>query len=393
MITRLPDDKAEFVLAAGESGKAQRVHVDAAGYISAREESPEPGRASVRVTPGLVDIQVNGFAGVDFNDADLGAGDLDRALEAMLASGVTGCLPTVITAPAERMAKRLKALDRAVGDSRLGPWMVRGYHLEGPFLSPEDGFAGCHPKEAMTPASMETFELITEGLEKPVRMITLAPEREGAIEFIARAVERGLLVGIGHTNAARTDIEAAIEAGASISCHLGNGLPPRLDNDDNPLLAQLGEDRLHASFIADGIHIPVHVLQSWMRAKEVSRTVLVTDATAGAAAGPGVYTLGDVSIERASDGTVREPGADHLAGSSATMDWIAGNVMSWFGHDLDAILAMARANPLALLDEKAVPAVGDVAEYVWWRPDGEGIQVTAAQVGPWRYQGKAESAP
>jgi N-acetylglucosamine-6-phosphate deacetylase len=363
-----------------------------AGTIERIEATPAPGGDTLRVTPGLIDIQVNGFAGVDFNDADICADDLEHALEAMLATGVTGCLPTVITAPPERMAQRLQALDRAVWGSRLGPWMVRGYHLEGPFLCPDDGFAGCHPADAMIPASMEAFEHITEGLKKPVLMITVAPERPGVIDFIAGATERGILVGIGHTSASGTDIDAAIGAGARISCHLGNGLPRLLDKKDNPLLAQLGDDRLHASFIADGIHIPVHVLKSLMRAKQVPRCVLVTDATASAAAAPGVYTLGDVIIERAPDGTVRQPGADHLAGSSATMDEIASNVMEWFGHDLDTVITMARTNPLGLLGEKSTPAVGDMAEAVWWRQEGGRLKAAAAQVGPWRYEEESINA-
>lgn len=382
MIERLPEEKRE-ILVSLPGGGARRYRVEGSGRVIGWEKAaPTP---VVPVTLGLVDVQVNGFAGIDFNREDLKAADLDRALSAMLACGVTRCLPTIITAVPERMRARLRALDRAIWESRLGTLMVDGLHIEGPFLSPEDGFAGCHPKDAMQPASMKTFDSLVDGLHTPVSMVTVAPECEGALAFIRKATARGLIVAIGHTNATRAQVEEAAEAGARLSTHLGNAISHQLVKNENPLFAQLGEDRLFASFIADGIHIPVYMLQSWIRAKEVKRSVAVTDATAGAAAAPGSYTLGDVPIERCEDGVVREPGSKYLAGSSATMDGILRNLMAWFGFDLETALTVARTNPLHLLRRPAIPDQGDVAEFVWWRGAEDGLRVARAQVGPYRY--------
>lgn len=370
----------EVVVSAPGAARCYRVNPD--GTIA--EAAPAAADANGMVTLGLVDIQVNGFGGVDFNHDGLTAADLDRALGAMLASGVTHCLPTIITASHDRLRARLQALDAAITGSRLGRWMVHGLHLEGPFLSPEDGYAGCHPKEAMRPASLEVFDALTEGLQTPVRIVTVAPESEGAIEFIRAATQRGIRVAIGHTKATRAEVERAVEAGACLSTHLGNGLLHLLEKNENPLFAQLGEDRLSASFIGDGIHIPPFMLQTYIRAKEPARTILITDATAGAAAPPGRYTLGDVDIERGTDGVVREPGSPYLAGSSATLGGVVGNVVEWFGYDLADAVAMARTNPLHLLGEPDQPKPGDVAEFVWWRRSDIGWQVEQAQVGPHR---------
>lgn len=362
-------------------GTPYRYAVDDDGRIRAAGPASLSGEETT--TLGLVDIQVNGFAGVDFNADGLTAEALDRALAAMLATGVTRCLPTLITAEHGRLRARLLAVDAAIAASRLGPWMVEGLHIEGPFLSPEDGYAGCHPKAAMRPPSVATYDAITAGLRTPVRLVTVAPERDGAIPLIEALKGRGICVAIGHTKATRAEVERAAAAGARLSTHLGNGIGHQLAKNENPLFAQLGEDRLAASFIADGIHIAPYMLQSYIRAKQPGRTVLVTDATAGAAAKPGRYTLGDLKIERGADGVVREPGAPYLAGSSATLDGCLRNVMQWFGYDFDTVFAMARTHPLVVLGQPATPAPGDAAECVRWRRSGDGWQVAAARIGPW----------
>ncbi len=335
-------------------------------------------------TPGLVDLQVNGFGGVDFNADGLTADALDRALTAMLATGVTRCLPTIITAPADRLKARLQALDAAVRDSRLGPFMVAGIHLEGPFLSPEDGYAGCHPKHAMRLPTIAAYDELTGGLGTPVVLTTIAPERAGAVPFIRELVARGVVVALGHTHALRDDILKAADAGAAMSTHLGNAISHQLEKNDNPLFAQLGEDRLTAGLIADGIHIPPYMLQSWIRAKTTGRVVLVTDATAAAAAEPGKYTLGDLAIERGADGVVREPGSPYLAGSCATLDGCLWNVMHWFGYDFATVFRMVRDTPLSILGRAAEPRTGDIAECVDWRRADTGWQVAGARVGPWQ---------
>ena len=300
-------------------------------------------------SPGLIDLQVNGFAGVDFNDPGLDAAALDHALHAMLRTGVTTCLPTVITAPEAALAARLAALDRAVAASRFGPVMVPGYHLEGPFLNPAPGFAGCHPPDAMPPPDPALVQRVTAGLHRPVLLLTLAPERDGASELIAWARTRHMLVAMGHSAADAATVAGAAALGVTLSTHLGNGLPQMLPKFLNPLMAQLAEDRLSASFIADGIHIPPAVLRVLLRAKGPERSVLVTDATAAAAAPAGLYHFAGMAIERAADGSVRVPGAPMLAGSSLCLDQAVRNLVAWGAADPRTAIRLAATNPARLL--------------------------------------------
>jgi N-acetylglucosamine-6-phosphate deacetylase len=300
-------------------------------------------------SPGLIDLQVNGYAGVDFNDHTLTADALDHALRAMLDSGVTTCLPTVITAPEPALAARLDALDRAVALSRLGPLMVPGYHLEGPFLNPDHGYAGCHPPDAMLPPDPAMMQRIMATLRRPILLLTLAVERPGALGLVAWAIGRGMLVAIGHSAPDLHAVTHAADAGVRLSTHLGNALPQLLPKFLNPMMAQLAEDRLTASLIADGIHIPPHVLKVMVRAKGPDRVVLVTDATAAAGAAPGLYQFAGMTIEHAADGSVRVPGGTVLAGSALRLDQAVRNLVAWSIASPAAALAMATTGPAALL--------------------------------------------
>ena len=176
-------------------------------------------------TSGLFDLQVNGFAGIDFNSEAIDADALDHALEAMLATGVTACLPTLITASDDVLEARFSALDRAVAQSRLGPLMVPGYHLEGPFLNSGDGYAGCHPPAAMRTPDASLIERLTRPLARPILLVTIAPELAGSEAFIRAMTAEGRVVAIGHSAAGFAAVAAAAEAGACLSTHLGNGLP------------------------------------------------------------------------------------------------------------------------------------------------------------------------
>jgi N-acetylglucosamine-6-phosphate deacetylase len=300
---------------------------------------------------GLMDLQVNGYAGVDFNDVGLTADALDHALRAMLDAGVTACLPTLITAPEHVLAARFAALDQAVAGSRLGPLMVPGYHLEGPFLNPAQGYAGCHPAIAMVSPDPALIGRLTVGLRRPVLLLTLAPEREGGLDLIRWAVARGMLVAMGHAAADLATVSAAAAAGLRLSTHLGNGLPHLLPKFLNPLMAQLSEDRLTASVIADGIHVPRHALKVLLRAKGLSRIVLVTDATAAAATSPGVYGFAGMTIEHAPDGSVRVPGGQVLAGSGLCLDQAVRNLAGWGLASAQGAVSLASAKPAALLSQ------------------------------------------
>jgi N-acetylglucosamine-6-phosphate deacetylase len=300
-------------------------------------------------TRGLTDLQVNGYAGVDFNDAALTADALDHALVAMRRANVTSCLPTLITADEVTLTARFAALDAAVANSRFGPAMVPGFHLEGPFLSPAAGYAGCHPASAMVDPDPALLDRLSRDLRRPILLLTLAPERPGAMALVARAQAMGMVVAMGHTEAGHATTSLAARAGVTLSTHLGNALPQPQPKFLNPMMAQLAEDALHASFIADGIHIPPAALKVLLRAKGLGRSILVTDATAAAAAPPGLYRFAGMTIERAGDGSVRMPGGATLAGSALCLDQAVRNVVGWDLADAATALAMASTHPNALL--------------------------------------------
>src|SRR5690606_15122295 len=194
--------------------------------------------AGMMESAGLFDLQVNGFAGVDFNDAAITPERLALALAAMRACGVTGPLPTLMPGFEADLRRRLVALDAAVATSRLGPAMVPGYHIEGPFLNPGDGYRGCHPEQAMRDPEPALYERLGAGLRRPILLVTLAPERAGAPDAIRQLRGMGICVAMAHSAASVRQVRAAADAGLSLSTHLGNGLPRILPRTDNALIGQ-----------------------------------------------------------------------------------------------------------------------------------------------------------
>lgn len=281
------------------------------------------------LTDGLFDLQVNGYAGIDFNDAGITPARLDDALEAMQASGVTGCLPTLITADRHLLLERLRALDAAVCGSRLGPSMVPGYHLEGPFLNAAAGYAGCHPADAMTDPDFRLLDQLEDGLTHPILLMTLAPERDGGIEAVRRLVASGKAVAMAHSAAGHSAVRAAADAGLTLSTHLGNGLPQHLPKLENTLLAQLAETRLKACLIADGHHMSPDALRALVTIKGKDNCILVTDAVLAAAARPGSYRFAGMDIVLDEFGKVSQEGEISLAGSALCLDQAVRNLDSW----------------------------------------------------------------
>ena len=335
---------------------------------------------AARVTPGLFDLQVNGFAGIDFNDEKITPEMLDHALNRMRLTGVTLCLPTLITALPDVLAARFKALDRAIEMGRFGPVMCPGYHLEGPFLNPAEGYRGCHPHRAMTAADPAFVERLEAGLARPILLITLAPEIEGALDFIRWANGRGKVVAIGHSAAKGEVLNQAVKAGLALSTHLGNGVPQSVHKLDNTIFAQLAEDRLFADFIADGIHIQPQALKVLLRAKGKERSILVTDAVSAAAAeSVGSYPFADFTVELDTDGKVHLPGQPLLAGSSLTLDAAVRNLVGWGFASFEDAIAMASANPHRLMAE----AFGAHGIKVWFHGRvtwSEAIEVERAEL-------------
>jgi len=308
-------------------------------------------------TTGLFDLQVNGFAGVDFNDAAITPERLDVALEAMRQSGVTGALLTLITGGEADLRTRLVALDAAVAGSRLGRLMVPGYHLEGPFLNADEGYRGCHPPEAMRDPDVALYDRLGAGLIRPILLVTLAPERPGSLDAIRALRARGICVAMGHSAASLRQVWDAADAGLTLSTHLGNGSPRLLPRTDNAIVGQLSEPRLTACLIADGLHQSPESLAALIRLKGIERSILVTDAVTAAGAAPGRYSFAGMEIVRDGQGVVRRPGQDNLAGSSLLLDAAVRNVVGWSLATPQQAVAMASDHPRAALAD-AVAAHG-----------------------------------
>lgn len=303
-----------------------------------------PSAPDTYLAPGFIDLQVNGFGGVDYNSAATSQEEIARSIQLILSSGVTRFYPTVITGAPDDMKNALRNLRRAQESLPEGASMA-GFHVEGPHISPEDGPRGAHPKRWVRPPDVDEFRGWQDATEGRIRLVTLAPEWPQAPRYIERLVSQGVVVSIGHTNADADQIDSAVRAGATMSTHLGNGAHGILRRHPNYIWEQLAEDRLAASFIVDGIHLPSSFLKVALRAKGLERSILVTDASSPAGAAPGRYQLGEQAVDLTADQRVVLAGQDRLAGSALRMDRGVENLMKLAGLSLSDAVKMATANP------------------------------------------------
>jgi N-acetylglucosamine-6-phosphate deacetylase len=302
--------------------------------------------------PGLFDLQVNGFGGIDFNGPDLTADRVGEALERMRATGVTRCLPTLITSSFEEFAGSARVLARISGAA------IAGIHMEGPYVSPEDGARGAHPREHVAPAaSLDDFTRRQDAGGGRIVLVTLAPEVPGAVTLIEHLVASGVRAAIGHTAATPQQIADAVAAGATLATHLGNGCPQMLPRHPNVIWELLAADALAASLIVDGHHLPPATVKAMVRAKGPGRTILVTDAVAAAGGAPGRYTIGAIDCELDEDGRVSLPGTPYLAGSGLTLDRAIANTARFTGLPVDAVIPMASTIPASYLGTTTVGTV------------------------------------
>ena len=277
------------------------------------------------VAPALCDLQVNGFAGIDFQKDDLTAENLLWAVRQLRAAGCTRFFLTLITAPLDHLRHRLRHLQNLRRQSTELQAAIAGWHIEGPFLSPEPGFHGAHnPAWMCDPAPHHLRQLREITAPDPV-LITLAPERPGALDAIALAVSLGFTVNLGHTNASIEILRQAMAAGATGFTHLGNGCPRDLDRHDNILWRVFELPQLQVSLIPDRIHISPALFRLMHRAIDADHIHYVSDAMSAAGAfaespvppdQPRRFTLGNLEVEVGPDQIVRQPGKSNFAGSA-----------------------------------------------------------------------------
>ncbi len=353
------------------TGEPVDVHV-AAGSIKRVESAAEA--ADRYISPGWIDIQVNGFAGVDYNRIDTPLDEIARSIEAQRETGVTRFYPTVITGSRENMLGSLRNLARAkrtLYDGRAMP----GFHVEGPWISPLDGPRGAHPKEHVRAPGIDEYRRFQDAAEGHVRLVTLSPEHDGACKVIEHMVDAGVAAAIGHTNAGADAIADAVRAGATISTHLGNGAHALVPRHDNYITRQLACDDLYASLIVDGIHLPPAWVKIALRAKGLEKSILVTDAVAPAHCSPGIYRLGCLEVELLPNRRVELTDTRRLAGSALSMDCGVGNAMQFAGISLFDATRLATVNPAAAMgleERQGYLEPGQAADFTLFRLNEEG---------------------
>jgi N-acetylglucosamine-6-phosphate deacetylase len=300
---------------------------------------------------GFIDIQSNGYKGIDFSSETLTLAEIRAATREIVKDGTIAYCPTLVTSPLEMFRRNLPLMAQAMRDPECGRHIL-GVHLEGPFISPLEGARGAHPLKHIIPPSIEVFKQLQELAENKIALLTLSPEVEGALPLIRYAAEHGTVVALGHHLADHATLAKAVAAGARASTHLGNGMPNMIHRHVNPLWWQLACDDLTATFITDGHHLPPDVIKVAWRAKTTQRFVVVSDQANLAGMPPGDYEFHGDKVVLAPSGRISFGDTPYLAGSSATM-------LQCMNH-LASLNIMAEAdlwqvgfeNPLALLGIK-----------------------------------------
>jgi len=295
------------------------------------------------VAPGLIDVQINGYMGVDFSGPDLTVEGVKKATKALWKAGVTSYFPTIITSDIELIKKNFNILAKAKADPEIGK-SIPGFHLEGPYISPIKGFRGAHLEKYIKNPDWEEFQEIQKAANNGIKLITLAPELEGAIPFIQNCVKAGVVVSLGHHNGSAEDVLNAVSAGAKMATHLGNGCANEINRHHNPIWPQLSNDDITASIIADGFHLTKEEVRSFYKAKGVENTILVSDALDLAGLPPGEYTRGERTLLLTTN-VVKLPKEDVLAGAASPISKCVGVVMDFTQCSLSDAIKMASTNP------------------------------------------------
>ena len=362
------------------SGRSIRVRIEEDRIFSV---VPSPREESVWVSPGLVDVQVNGYGGCDVNSDSVDPDVILALARKLRQGGVTTFIPTIITASEEKIVKALRAIADARLHDELTAHSIPFVHVEGPHLSPEDGPRGAHPREHIRPPDFNELRRWQSACGHLVGMVTISPHWAGAAEYISAAVAEEVRVAIGHTQATPEQVHMAADAGATLSTHLGNGLSDPLPRHPNLLWAQLADDRLMASFIADGHHLPDDILKTMIRAKGVERSLLISDAVALAGMKPDFYnTPVGGRVELHANGRLNIADTNFLAGAVRPLKDGIAHLVTTIGLGLGDALRMACGNPGRMVGKRGTLLPGSIADLVQFTfdPVRQNLQVETVLV-------------
>ncbi|WP_170126367.1 N-acetylglucosamine-6-phosphate deacetylase [Arenibacter echinorum] len=308
------------------------------------------------VAPGLIDVQINGYMGVDFSGPDLTVEGIRKATKALWKAGVTTYFPTIITSDFNRMKTNFAILAEAQKDPEIGK-SIPGFHLEGPYISPLPGFRGAHLEKYIKNPDWEEFQELQKAANNGIKLITVAPELDGAIPFIRNCVANGIIVALGHHNGSAEDIERAIDAGAKMATHLGNGCANEINRHHNPIWPQLADDRITPSLIADGFHLTKEEVRSFYKVKGPNNTILVSDALDLAGLPPGEYTRGERTL-LLTPNVVKLPKENVLAGAASPISACVGVIMDFTQCTLNDAIQMASTNPAKMFSLNEIGEIG-----------------------------------
>jgi N-acetylglucosamine-6-phosphate deacetylase len=338
---------------------------------------------------GLIDLQVNGFRGLDLNDGAVTPARVAALTRMMAGLGVTTWLPTLITASRASLLSALAAIAAARRQDPLCARMIPFVHVEGPFLSGEDGPRGGHPREHIRPPDLDEVDEWQRVSGNLVGKITLSPHHDRVQYFIRALAEQRILVAIGHTSATADQIRDAVAAGALLSTHLGNGAAATVPRHPNFIWAQLADDRLDAGFIADGFHLPADTFKAMLRAKGLERSYLVSDTTAAGGLPPGIYDqpIGG-RVEVGSDGRLGVVGTPYLAGASRPLHQDVALAIRMAELTLAEGLRLATINPGRFVGHRGRLAKGEAADLIVfdWHQDAASLTIRETYVAGERWR-------
>ncbi len=309
--------------------------------------SPENSMPEFYVAPGLIDLQINGYMGVSFSEQDLTIENMRKATLALWKEGVTSFLPTVTTNEHAQLVRSFSLLSEMMDDNEIGK-SVLGFHLEGPYISPVKGYRGAHNEKNIRLPNWKEFQELQKTAKNNIKLITVAPEMEGAIPFIEKCSASGVVVSLGHHNGTTQIIEQAVFAGASLSTHLGNGCANEINRHNNPIWPQLANDALSISIITDGSHLNRDEVKTFYNAKGVDKTIIVSDALSLAGLPQGEY-ISDGDTLLVTKDVVMFPSEGVLVGAIMSVSRCMATMMKFTQCSLKDAVQMASTNPARLI--------------------------------------------
>lgn len=320
------------------------------GFIENINLLPESNHNLPYVSPGFFDFQVNGYKGSDYSLEDFSEEHIRNIINSLAAFGITQHIPTIVSSSWERILRNLKIISKAINTSPDIKEAIPGIHIEGPFICPEEGPRGCHDPEFIRNPDFEEFRQWQEAAEGRIVMVTIAPEREGSMDFIKKVTRIGVKIAIGHTGATPEIIKEAIEAGAQFSTHLGNGSYLILPKVNNYIWEQLAADELFAGIICDGFHLPASVVKVFARAKGLERLILTSDVALAGGLNPGIYKWGSMEVEVFKDGHLGLAVTGILVGAGHLLDWDIAHFIRFTGNDLAKTIPLCTINPAKIIE-------------------------------------------